>query len=90
MAEEARKRLVRLNVLNGTTYQDAGDFASALLWFHHAWEQDHADPKADAAHRIRIAGTLAEMPALIGACFHDIGVGDAVFSPDVRHDSHAD
>ena len=84
MAEEARKRLVRLNVLNGTTYQDAGNPASALLWFHHAWEQDHADPKADAAHRVRIAGTLAEMPALIGACFHDTSVCDAVFSPDAR------
>ena len=84
MAEEARKRLVRLNVLNGTTYQDAGNPASALLWFHHAWEQDHADPKADAAHRVRIAGTLAEMPALIGACFHDTRVCDAVFSPDAR------
>ncbi len=84
MAEEARKRLVRLNVLNGTTYQDAGDFASALLWFHHAWEQDHADQKADAAHRVRIAGTLAEMPALIGACFHDARISDAVFSPDAR------
>jgi WD40 repeat protein/serine/threonine protein kinase len=84
MAEEARKRLVRLNVLNGTTYQDAGNPASALLWFHHAWEQDHADPKADAAHRVRIAGTLAEMPALIGACFHDASVCDAVFSPDAR------
>ena len=32
MAKEARKRLVRLNVLNGTTYQDAGDFASALFF----------------------------------------------------------
>ena len=39
---------------------------------------------ADAAHRTRIAGALAEMPDLIGACFHKTKVCDAVFSPDGR------
>ena len=81
-AEEARRRLTRLYVFTGTKYQDDGDTPAALLWFHRAWEQDHADPLADAAHRARIAGALAEMPDLIGACFHNAAVCDAVFSPN--------
>jgi eukaryotic-like serine/threonine-protein kinase len=60
------------------------DIPAGLLWFHRAWEQDHADPIADAAHRTRIGGALAEMPELIGACFHNTKVCDAVFSPDGR------
>ncbi len=83
-AEEARKRLTRLYVFSGVRYQDDRDITAALLWFHRAWEQDHADPMADAAHRTRIAGALAEMPDLIGACFHKTKVCDAVFSPDGR------
>jgi eukaryotic-like serine/threonine-protein kinase len=83
-AEEARKRLTRLYVFTGTRYQDDRDTPAALLWFHRAWEQDHADPLADAAHRTRIAGALTEMPDLIGACFHSTVVCDAVFSPDGR------
>jgi WD40 repeat protein/serine/threonine protein kinase len=83
-AEEARKRLTRLYVFSGVRYQDDRDIPAALLWFHRAWEQDHADPMADAAHRTRIAGALAEMPDLIGACFHKTKVCDAVFSADGR------
>ena len=83
-AEEARKRLTRLYVFSGIRYQDDRDIPAALLWFHRAWEKDHADPMADAAHRTRIAGALAEMPDLIGACFHKTKVCDAVFSPDGR------
>src|SRR5207249_59775 len=81
-AEEARKRLTRLYVFTGVRYQDDRDIPAALLWFHRAWEQDHSDPTADAAHRTRIAGALAEMPDLIGACFHKTKVCDAIFSPD--------
>ena len=43
-AEEARKRLTRLYVFSGVRYQDDRDIPAALLWFHRAWEQDHADP----------------------------------------------
>jgi WD40 repeat protein/serine/threonine protein kinase len=81
-AEEARKRLTRLYVFSGIRFQDDQDIPASLLWFHRAWEQDHGDPLADAAHRARIAGALAEMPDLIGACFHNTKVCDAVFSPD--------
>jgi eukaryotic-like serine/threonine-protein kinase len=83
-AEEARKRLTRLYGLTGARYQDDHDSTAALLWFHRTWENDHADPLADAAHRTRIAGALAEMPDLLGACFHNTVVCDAVFSPDGR------
>ncbi len=82
MAEEARKRLVRLYVSTGATLQDSGDKSGALLWFHRAWEQDHTDPLADAAHRARIAGVIWEMPEVLGACFHKTKVCDAIFSPD--------
>jgi len=83
-AEQARKRLTRLYVFTGNRYQDDGDTLAALLWFHRAWEQDHADPLAGAAHRARIAGALTNMPDLVGACFHSIRVCDAIFSPDGR------
>ncbi len=81
-AEEARRRLVRLYVTAGTRFQDAGDPANALLWFHRAWGQDRDDATADASHRARIAGALAELPTMLGACFHSTRVCDAVFSPD--------
>jgi eukaryotic-like serine/threonine-protein kinase len=81
-AEEARKRLVRLYVLGGGRYRDSGDTAAALLWFHRAWERDQADPTADSSHRTRIAGAIDELPEMLGACFHDTKVSDAVFSPD--------
>ena len=64
-AEEARKRLVRLYVLTGGRCRDTGDTAAALLWFHRAWERDHDDPAADAAHRTRIAGAIDELPGML-------------------------
>jgi WD40 repeat protein/serine/threonine protein kinase len=79
--DEARRRLVRLYVNSGVRYQDAGDPAAALLWFQRAWEQDH-DPTADPSYRARVAGVLAELPELLGACFSTAKVCDAVFSPD--------
>ena len=81
-AEEARKRLVRLYVLSGGRDRDVGNTTAALLWFHRAWERDHDDPAADAAHRTRIAGAINELPKVLGACFHDTNVSDAVFSPN--------
>lgn len=81
-AAAARQRLVRLYVSTGAKFQDAGDSVTALLWFHRAWEQEAGDPMAEVAHRTRLAGTLAELPELLGACFHSSKVRDAVFSPD--------
>jgi WD40 repeat protein/serine/threonine protein kinase len=83
-SEEARKRLTRLYVFTGNRYLDDRETFASLLWFHRAWEQDHAEVSADASHRARIAGALSEIPELLGACFHDATVCDGVFSPDGR------
>ncbi len=80
--DEAHNRLIRLYVSSGARYQDAGDLPSALLWFQKAWDQDPNDPRAEASHRARIAGILAELPDLLGACFSTAKVCGAVFSPD--------
>jgi WD40 repeat protein/tRNA A-37 threonylcarbamoyl transferase component Bud32 len=79
---ESRRRMVRLNILNGTRAVDSGETAAALLWFHQAWELDRGDPEAEPSHRARIAGVLQSTPELLGACFHASQVCDASFSPD--------
>jgi eukaryotic-like serine/threonine-protein kinase len=79
---ESRRRMVRLNILNGTRALDSSEPAAALLWFHQAWELDRADADAEPSHRARIAGVLRSTPELIGACFHRSQVCDAAFSPD--------
>jgi eukaryotic-like serine/threonine-protein kinase len=79
---ESRRRMVRLNIQNGTRALDSGESAAALLWFHQAWELDRPDPDAEPSHRARIAGVLQSTPELLGACFHGGQVCDAVFSPD--------
>jgi WD40 repeat protein/tRNA A-37 threonylcarbamoyl transferase component Bud32 len=79
---ESRRRMVRLNILNGTTALDSGELSAALLRFHKAWELDRPDPDAEPSHRARIAGVLELTPELLGACFHRSRVCDAAFSPD--------
>jgi WD40 repeat protein len=79
---ESRRRMVRLNIMNGNRSLDAGEQATALLWFHQAWELDRDDRDAEMSHRSRLAGLLRTMPELLGACFHREQVCDAAFSPD--------
>ncbi len=79
---ESRRRMVRLNIMNGTKAVDSGEPATALLWFHEAWKLDSADVDAEPSHRARIAGVLQSTPGLLGACFHRGQVCDAAFSPD--------
>src|SRR5262249_21574539 len=80
--DEARRRLVRLYVSSRARGQDAGGLPHAVLWFQRAWEKDGNDPAAEPSHRARVAGVLAELPDLLGVCFHAAKVCDAVFSPD--------
>ncbi len=79
---ESRRRMVRLNIMNGTKAVDSGEPATALLWFHQAWNLDREDSDAEPSHRARIAGVLESTPLLLGACFHRVQVCDAAFSPD--------
>ncbi len=79
---ESRRRMVRLNILNGTRALESSEPAAALLWFHQAWELDRPDPESEPSHRARIAGVLQATPELLGACFHPTQVCDAAFSPD--------
>jgi WD40 repeat protein/serine/threonine protein kinase len=81
-SEEARRRVVKLYVTTGGRFQDTKDPTAALLWYYRAWEQDRADPTAEAAHRTRIAGILGELPDLLGVCIHRAPVCDAEFSTD--------
>ena len=80
--QESRRRMVRLNIMNGNRSLDAGEQATALLWFHQAWELDRSDQDAEPSHRAGLAGLLQAMPEMVGACFHREQVCDASFSPD--------
>jgi WD40 repeat protein len=80
--DEARRRLVRLYISSGARAQDGNDLPAALLWYQRAWEEDRNDPAADPSHRARIAGVLAELPDMLGACFCKAKICDAVFSLD--------
>ena len=77
-AEESRQQVVRLNVGTGVRALAEGDTFAGLLWFTEALRLD----PSNAAHRYRVAATLAQSPTLIHLWFHNGPVYCAEFSPD--------
>lgn len=64
LAEENRKRIVRLGVANGVSLMDHGDPAGALLWFANALTEVTNTPE-ESIHRIRIQQALNQTPRLL-------------------------
>jgi WD40 repeat protein/predicted Ser/Thr protein kinase len=83
-AEESRRRLVRLNVAEGTHALDEGDWPAALLWFAEALRLDAGDKQREAMHRRRLGAVLRQCPRLVFLALHDGPVCQAQFSADDR------
>jgi WD40 repeat protein len=83
-AEESRRRLVRLQVAEGTHALDEGDWLGSLVWFAEALNLDPGDAKRERMHRARFGAVLRRCPRLILLGLHDAPVCAARFSPDGR------
>ena len=78
-AKKSRESLVRLSSATGNNAAEAGDWWTALLWYHRAWELDHGPGEA-AGHRQRMASVLGRCPRLLGICLHNDFVREAEFT----------
>jgi WD40 repeat protein len=81
-AEESRRRLVRLQVAEGTHALDDGDWLGSLVWFAEALSLDPGSAEREKMHRVRFGAVLRRCPRLILMGFHDGPVCEARFSPD--------
>ncbi|MEW6302344.1 MAG: serine/threonine-protein kinase [Verrucomicrobiota bacterium] len=63
-AEQARLRLVRLNVGNGLRLFDQGDASAALLWIIEALRLEAGKSAREEVQRVRIAALLNQCPKL--------------------------
>ena len=81
-AEEARQRLVRLNVAAGHKLIEEGDTFASLLWLVEALRLEQGDVLRENVHRRRIAAVLRHSPVLEQTWFHERPVAAAEFSSD--------
>ena len=77
---EMRRKVVRLNILNGTRSLENGDPWAALLWFRQAWKRDEDLSRTEHSHRLRIAGVLAGVPKIEGLATHAGEIEHASFN----------
>jgi WD40 repeat protein len=80
-AEGLRRGLVRQNIAAGTYLLETDKRASGAWSYARAWELDAADHDAEGEHRLRVGFALQDGPQLVGVCFHERPVLDAVFDP---------
>jgi eukaryotic-like serine/threonine-protein kinase len=82
-AEGLRRSLTRLHITTGNRFLEATppDRGPAAWWFARAWESEgeQADALTEAGHRLRVGFAIAQGPQLVGMCFHNRPVADALF-----------
>lgn len=81
LAEQSRKREVRLNVTNGRFLMEAGDYLGALVWFVEALKLAKT-PDEEKIQRYRIGTVLNLCPSLERIGAHEASINHAEFSPD--------
>ena len=75
-----QRQLAKLNVLNGVSVMDEGDYFNSLLWFAEAWKVDQKED--DRAHRLRMESVMSAGPRLAQIIGHGPdAVAAAAFSP---------
>ena len=82
--DESNRRLVRLNVSNGTRQLEAGDYLSSVLWYAEALRQEKQGAERERMHRIRIKAMLGHCPTLTQLWTHD----GAISGCDMSRDGH--
>ncbi len=79
--EEARRRLVELQVTQAESLSDEGDLASALVWYCEALRSVQGGDELE--QRVRVGTTLRQLPRLSQVLFRDdLQFSRAAFSPD--------
>jgi WD40 repeat protein/tetratricopeptide (TPR) repeat protein len=81
---EGTRRLVRLNVANGSRLLEDEDYLGAMLWFAEALRLEQGGPEREAMHRVRLRIVSRRCPRLTRVWPHDAAVNDAAVSPDGR------
>jgi WD40 repeat protein len=83
--DQARRRLVQLNVANGSRVADAGDVSAALLWFTEAAKVEADHPVEQGLLRTRLASLAGRHPRLVqvwSAAAPIVPFGGVGFTPD--------
>ncbi|MGL4422380.1 MAG: hypothetical protein ACRCZF_17050, partial [Gemmataceae bacterium] len=76
---EGTRRLIRLNVANGTRLLDTQDYLGAPLWFAEALRLDAGNDEREKMHRIRLRAVFDYCPRISNVWLHESGVTDAQF-----------
>jgi WD40 repeat protein/predicted Ser/Thr protein kinase len=71
---ESTRRLVRLNVANGTRLMEDQDYLGSVLWYAEALRLEGGGPARERMHRTRLAAVLARCPKLTQYWLHDAAV----------------
>jgi WD40 repeat protein/tRNA A-37 threonylcarbamoyl transferase component Bud32 len=82
--EESYRRLIRLQVSNGSRLADDSDWFSALVWYTQAMSLEK-DAAEEDMHRIRVGAYFRRCPRLAQLFYYPHGVGCVSFSPDGRY-----
>ncbi len=90
--DESTRRMIRLNVANGTRLLDTYDYLGAPLWFAEALrleseklgdEPGFAD--RERMHRIRLRAVFDHCPRLSQVWLHEVALADARYDPSGRY-----
>jgi type II secretory pathway pseudopilin PulG len=80
--DQARRRLVQLNVANGLRVADAGDVSAALLWFAEAAQLEADHPVEQGLLRTRLASLAGRHPRLAQVWSAAAPIGGVGFTTD--------
>jgi WD40 repeat protein/predicted Ser/Thr protein kinase len=80
-AAQLRRGLIRQNLATGSHFLEAGQRAEGVWWYARGWELDAGNPDTEDNHHLCLGLTLQAGPQLVGICFHQRPVFDAVFDP---------
>ena len=82
-AEEERangvRKMVRLNVANGTRQLDDGDYLGSVLWFAEALRLEPGGPDREWVHKVRLNAVLQRCPRPVREWLHEGALNDGVF-----------
>ncbi len=77
--EESNRRLVRLNVTNGTRMLDTQDYLGAPLWYAEALRLEQGGIERENIHRIRLRSVFDHCPRLSNIWLHEATMTDAQY-----------
>jgi WD40 repeat protein/tetratricopeptide (TPR) repeat protein len=82
LAGQNQKQLAHLQVANGIRRMEDGHLSSSLAWYAEALANMKDAPDQAAAHRVRIASALENIPRLVHVFQLDSAPTHCCFSPD--------